>query len=237
MQKFWTEEEIEFLREWYPAEGAELCAEVLDRTLSSVQHKASRLKIKDTYRWLDSELKLLNKYYPINGAKYCASIINKTIDTIQQKASRLKLKHITSTNKLKSDVWYLNKIKDLDIISLETYIGTETKILHKHSKCGYEWLVTPHKILAGRGCPACKYKNAKQLYFIYFEELNLYKVGVTNNYKRRLKEFGHTPELISLKEYKTAKEAYEEEQYLLSKLPLVNTGELNSGNTETFRFS
>jgi len=46
MRKTWTEEEIEFLKEFYPTEGPSLCAEVLDRTRVSIKKKAAAMGIK-----------------------------------------------------------------------------------------------------------------------------------------------------------------------------------------------
>ena len=247
MRKMWTDEEVDFLKEWYPVEGVKACAEVLDRTEKSVRIKASRLKIK-----------VINGKGTKTHEQYCTEV-NDDIKVLGQYInSRTKIlhKHLVCghewealpynlsrgggcpkcSTRLKSHEEYVLQVPEgYEVI--ETYIKDGVKILHRHKTCGHEWLINPSNLLHGYGCPACQYKNAKQLYFIYFKDLDLYKVGVTNNYKRRLKQFGYTPKLISLKEYKTPKEAYEEEQYLLSKLPLVNTGLLNSGNTETFRFS
>ena len=52
MRKTWEEEEIEFLKEFYPTEGPALCAEVLDRTCSSIKRKTNRLGLKliDAYK-------------------------------------------------------------------------------------------------------------------------------------------------------------------------------------------
>ncbi len=37
----------------------------------------------------------------------------------------------------------------------EKYNGSLNKIKHRCKICGYEWLVSPNKILQGRGCPQC----------------------------------------------------------------------------------
>ena len=46
MRKQWTEEDIKWLKENYEKVGLNKSAEVLDRTVSSVLHKASKLKLK-----------------------------------------------------------------------------------------------------------------------------------------------------------------------------------------------
>jgi rubrerythrin len=38
---------------------------------------------------------------------------------------------------------------------LEKYKGNKIKILVKCNKCGYEWKITPNKLLQDRGCPKC----------------------------------------------------------------------------------
>lgn len=46
-------------------------------------------------------------------------------------------------------------IKNSNIVVLEEYKGTDTKILHKCKIDGYEWKVTPASLLNGSGCPVC----------------------------------------------------------------------------------
>lgn len=47
------------------------------------------------------------------------------------------------------------EVKNPNIKAVETYIGANTKILHKCLICEFEWYATPHNILRGRGCPKC----------------------------------------------------------------------------------
>ena len=73
---------------------------------------------------------------------------------------------------------------------------------------------------------------------MYFKNLTIYKIGVTNNIQKRLKTFGYKPEVILILNFKTGKEAKELESiWLKNILPYkINTGLLRSGNTETFEF-
>ena len=57
--------------------------------------------------------------------------------------------------KKKTTEQYKEEIKSLDIICLEEYINSSTKILHKCKKCGHEWKVRPNDVLNGEGCSAC----------------------------------------------------------------------------------
>ena len=117
---------------------------------------------------------------------------------------------------------------------LEPYATNKVKILHKHSACGHEWLVRPHSILDGHGCPECAGKNANKVYLMFFPELDLYKIGISNNPEKRAKQFGYKADIFWVEEHSTHEEAKARETYLLSKVTLVNTGLLTSGNTETF---
>lgn len=49
-----------------------------------------------------------------------------------------------------------NRISDKNSITIiGEYINTHTKTLCRCDTCGYEWEVTPDKLLQGRGCPQC----------------------------------------------------------------------------------
>jgi len=125
---------------------------------------------------------------------------------------------------------------------LEKYINNHTKILHKCS-CDYTWSVKPNTILNGSGCPRCANHGFTPnlpaiLYIIEFPSLgSLYKVGITNDYKRRMSEFGYKSKAIFIIEFKDGREAWDlEKEYLnILKHYMFNTGLLRSGNTETFR--
>lgn len=45
MAKFYSKEEIDFLKKYAPKIGAALCAEKLNRNVNSIRSKLSRLKI------------------------------------------------------------------------------------------------------------------------------------------------------------------------------------------------
>ena len=59
--------------------------------------------------------------------------------------------------KRKTHEEFVNEIKEKygnEYEILEKYTNAHKKILVKH-KCGYEWNVSPNKLLQGRGCPVC----------------------------------------------------------------------------------
>lgn len=61
-------------------------------------------------------------------------------------------------------------IKNPNIEAIESYVGANTKILHRCLIDGYEWYVTPHNILKGRGCPRCS-GHIKKTHESYVEEV------------------------------------------------------------------
>ena len=124
---------------------------------------------------------------------------------------------------------------------LEPYINNKTKVLHKHI-CGYIWNTTPHNILSGYSCPNCAISGFKDnlpgaTYCIYFQEYDLYKFGISNNYQQRFKQFGSKPETIFIREFDIGLEARELETEWSKNVDhlKINTGLLKSGNTETFK--
>ena len=132
------------------------------------------------------------------------------------------------------------KATGIPIQVLEKYINNKIKIKHKCLKCANEWLVSPEKIKYGRGCPKCSktgFDSSKPgtLYFIYFEILGLYKIGISNKVENRLKNFGYIPTVLATKEFKVGEGAKVLERLLLKdyKEYTYNSGELISGNTET----
>lgn len=53
------------------------------------------------------------------------------------------------------------KLKNPNIVALETYIDANTPILHKCLIDGYEWKVSPGNVIYGIGCPKCAGNNKK----------------------------------------------------------------------------
>ena len=79
----------------------------------------------------------------------CSNRIN-----FQNKRNRKK-----DTNIFKEEVF--NLVGD-EYTVLGEYIGTDTKILMKHNKCGYEYKMTPHNFLQGQRCPKCSRSRKKK---------------------------------------------------------------------------
>ena len=149
-----------------------------------------------------------------------------------------KLKHCPNCapNSRKSHEYYASRLLDHEM--LEPFVTIDTKILHRHKSCGFEWKVSPHDMEKIVSCPQCAFTSSKYLYYVYFPKLDLYKIGITNSVSRRLYDLGESfYEILFVQEYATGHEAYNVEQQILKwlKPKLVNTGLLKSGNSETFR--
>lgn len=194
--------------------------------------------------WTEEEISFLQENYPNKGSAFCEEKLKRTNRAVRDKARKLGItsnkSRLADSNLLKSGK-YSEILKDTEYEALESYVSSKTPILHKHKICGYIWKTTPDNIKAIVGCPNCSSsRNIKDrktyLYFIYFERLNLYKIGVTVDWDRRKNEFGETPLLITLEEFSTGKDAYKAEKTLKEKIfkHLYNSGILLAGNTETF---
>jgi len=168
--------------------------------------------------------------------KDIANELDRGLGSIKHKAMELKIK---AKSKCKTTQQYMQELpKDIEVV--DEYINNYTKIEHKHS-CGYIWKTKPITILRGHSCPACNTGFNPLLvgyaYCIYFKELDLYKVGITNNLKTRLNRFGYAPEIIFTRKFDSGLEAVIIEKEWLANITKykLNTGLLVSGNTETFK--
>ena len=59
---------------------------------------------------------------------------------------------------------YVEKLSNVNpnIVTLEEYVNTETKIKHKCKVCEHEWSVKPANILSGKGCPQCNESHGER---------------------------------------------------------------------------
>jgi len=190
-------------------------------------------------RWSKSDINILynliEKGYTF---KQIGLELNRTRSAIKQKSNSLG--YISKVNKRKTIEDYKKEIPE-DIEVLEEYINNCTNILHEHF-CGYKWRARPKDILRGRGCPKCaKYgfniNKPAIVYLVHFYALDIYKIGITNNtIKKRFEQEFQPYKIIFYREFEKGQEAKNLETEWLNNLKplLYNTGELKSGNTETF---
>lgn len=79
--------------------------------------------------------------------------------------------------KAKTEQEYKNEIVKFNVELLEPYKNNHTALRHRCLSCGNEWMIIPHNILSGHGCPKCSHKKSK-------EEMEMLK----NNFLNSLSE-------------------------------------------------
>ena len=253
IRKKWNEEEIELLKSFvdYGLSNLEISIK-LNRTKISIDNKLRVLGYKrnfgSTYKnKLPKDITLLEDYInattKILHKHTCGYEWKVRPNNILNGQNCPKCRYIEVGNKLRKSVEdYISELPiDITLLS-NTYLNAHTKLTHKHS-CGYIWEITPHDILKGRSCPKCADYGfdptiQSQVYLIYFESINLYKIGLSNNYAKRIKQFSIPCEIILIQKFEKGSDASKlEKEWLQNVRPYMkNTGLLRSGNTETFEY-
>lgn len=106
-----------------------------------------------------------------------------------------------------SNEYYVSKLSEVtkDIISLEPYITSYTKIKHKCKKCNYEWMIEPNEVLSRHICPNCNKTLGEAKISDYLSENDiLYQPQKTFDglkYKKTLFYDFYLPEFNMLIEY------------------------------------
>lgn len=155
------------------------------------------------------------------GTSYCVEKLNRTIDSIQRKAHRLGITLTRPANWTKEEVQFLtdNYANNGPVYCAEklnkTYRSVQSKAYRLNLQANTRY-------------------DSKIIYVVYFPDLFLYKVGLTNNVECRIKQFGQPCVILKTEECETPQEAAELERDLLKSVTLINTGAINNGNTETF---
>lgn len=94
-EDFWTDEEIEILKEYYEEKGSKwLASQKLARTSSAISSKAAELGYKPKYiAWTKEEDEILRKYYLEKGPLWLSKNLlkNRTRFSISQRALDFKL--------------------------------------------------------------------------------------------------------------------------------------------------
>lgn len=90
--KYWTQQEIDFLKENYGRIPAKEIAERLNKTYSSITSKANKLRICFNDDYTDKEIEILKKYYnKISLSLLVKKLKGRTKKSIKDKASKLKI--------------------------------------------------------------------------------------------------------------------------------------------------
>ena len=105
--KRWSEQDITLLNDNYPIKGGAYCAELLGRTVASVNKKASLLNIEAKYiEWKPEEESILVKYFSTN-INICISLLpNRSFVAINHRANYLGLK---KPIKVRSNNWSIEE--------------------------------------------------------------------------------------------------------------------------------
>jgi hypothetical protein len=224
--KLWGEKEITFLTENFSTLGAHICSENLGRSLKSVQVKASRLKLKTAQEklWTQEDINILIQEVPkCISYKELSARLNRSEIAIEQKARSLGL----ASNRFFSsyeDSVIIEEYPEGDVFDIAEKLNRSHDAIVKRA--------FRLKIKRKTKHPTAYLYIVK---FIEYPELNLFKVGLTNNPDRRFREFQTKVEVCSL-----LHGSYEDicnlEQYLLNfiKPYKKNYDILRSGNTETY---
>jgi DNA-binding transcriptional regulator WhiA len=95
-RNFWTEREIELLKEIGPVTHIDDLIDIFNRSCHSINVKARRLDIRIKEKghklWSTDDINLLKKIYPANSTRETAKILNRSLMSIQRKVYRLGLK-------------------------------------------------------------------------------------------------------------------------------------------------
>lgn len=163
----------------------------------------------------------------------CGHISNITPNDIQQ-GKGCGICHNMNTETYNK--WLENNRPNIKFMGI--YTKSNVKGDHLFLECKHINNIAPVHIKRGKDCIIC-HDIAKTVYLLYFKELDLYKIGKTNEINRRIKEFGYKPEIIVLKDFDNPEDCTIFEKYLLNKYKsyLVNIRKLNSGNTETLKIN
>ena len=103
-----------------------------------------------------------------------------------------------SQKMIKSNEEFVKELETINpnIIALNSYISSKTKILCRCKTCGNEWKATPNSLLHKYGCPKCSrvkmsQKNMKKVLCVETKK-------VYNSLKEAAEQTGHSSSLISM---------------------------------------
>ena len=98
----WTEEDIKYLREHFLEDSIDSIASELNKSISSVRVKASKLKISNSKRpWTKDEDETVIKYYETENTMLYKRLNGRTKKSVEARASRLGLCYLNKKNRNK----------------------------------------------------------------------------------------------------------------------------------------
>lgn len=91
--RFWTQDEIEFLKLNYSQRGVQYCADALSRTYDTVKSKARDLGLTvDVFRHSEETKQFIREYYPQHGMRFCAEALDLPLNVVKDLAVQLGVK-------------------------------------------------------------------------------------------------------------------------------------------------
>lgn len=168
----WTLDDTQFLISNYYTLGANKCSEILGKTKGSVRNKASRLGLKSSVTKANNASDEYSEFIKTTEFELIGTYSLSSIKTLHRHKT-CGYEWEATPNNIKggqgcpgcgkvaklSDEQYTNRLLKTQFRHLSPYLGSDIKILHKHSTCGHEWQVRPHDILKGQNCPKCSKRN------------------------------------------------------------------------------
>ena len=120
---------------------------------------------KEVYDLVGDEYEVLGEYVTANnkilirhntcGHEYMVKPSNFLSNNRCPKCNITRIKQCNKNNK---SILFKEKVKELvgdEYEVLGEYKSSNSKILIRHNKCGYEYLISPNNFLVGRRCPNC----------------------------------------------------------------------------------
>lgn len=227
--KKWSQEDTDFLINNYKDMPFEDMEKALNRTKQSLQQKAKRLGLKRSYavggiqaRWTREETDFLIRNFEDMPFEAMEKALNRTEQSIRGKAKNLGLKR----------GWTQEEVDFL----IQNY--EEKGPQYCADWVGRSYYTTGQKANSLGLKALTRYENRPtHVYYIYFEDYDLEKIGVTANLEVRFDKIGSKPVIIKSKLFENGLQAFKKEQELLDLVApyKINEGVLRTGNTETFR--
>jgi len=137
----WTKEEDAIIRKNYTKHGAPHTARLLDRNITSVQHRARRLGVpgKGVRAWTQIEETYLKKHYPGRTAAEIARTLRRTEMSVRNHIHQLKLGGPKAEEWTDGEIKFLRKhYRTATIAELAAELGrTPAAVELKASRMGY----------------------------------------------------------------------------------------------------
>lgn len=126
--KYYTKEEIDWLKENYPIYGSIYCADKLNLSIKQIRSKIERLELKKIVIDTTQEINFIKENYPIHGSIYCSKQLNISLDLVRGRVGRLKLNKID-----KVDIEQFKIIKTKEVSYILGLIWADGTIRHGNS--------------------------------------------------------------------------------------------------------